>query len=493
MDIGSRKQLFVDDAIVESSNGIELAVNRPGKEGAAIVADRLWESGRVGTYSTVLHDGSLFRCYYDCTDRRGNWYYALALSVDGIHWHKPDLGLVEFRDSKANNILNLPANGCVFTDPGAPAEERFKYLAVAFTESSASEEQNRRWKEMYRSADEEGVHLFYSSDGVEWESYGRQVFPFVPDTHNMAFFDRRLNRYVAYLRGWWPPGEGRLRTVVRYEADDLTEPWQYDTSVEPYDVYEFLDEPHLPTVTKELPTVIEAGEGGPAPVDVYNPAVVQYEPDLYVAFPSFYRHFPDPPAGKYPNDGVLDLHFLFSRDGVEWHRPSPDPYVRLGAEGEPDSRQMYMSVGLIEQGGRLFQYYVGYDWTHGDQDMDVRPHSGALIRLAQRVDGFVSADASRGGGEIVTKPLAFAGSRMEVNVDASALGGLDVELQSAEGQVLNGYSAEQCDTVEGNQVAATVRWGGNSDVSSLAGRQIRARFVMRSAKLFAFRFVSCQS
>jgi hypothetical protein len=40
-----------------------------------------------------------------------------------------------------------------------------------------------------------------------------------------------------------------------------------------------------------------------------------------------------------------------------------------------------------------------------------------------------------------------------------------------------------------NDVAHVVRWKGNADVTPLAGRPIRLKIAMRSAKLYAFQFV----
>ena len=50
-------------------------------------------------------------------------------SSDGITWHKPELGLVDFRGSTANNlVIDDPdlVNFSPFLDPEAPAQERYK-------------------------------------------------------------------------------------------------------------------------------------------------------------------------------------------------------------------------------------------------------------------------------------------------------------------------------------------------------------------------------
>ena len=95
--------------------------------------------------------------------------------------------------------------------------------------------------------------------------------------------------------------------------------------------------------------------------DHYNPACVQYPwaENAYFLFPSAYRHFPEPPKGKYGNDGLTDIQMAVSRDGIAWTRLSREPYVALGVEGEVDCRQLYMADGMIRRGGKVFQYYGG--------------------------------------------------------------------------------------------------------------------------------------
>ena len=40
-----------------------------------------------------------------------------ATSKDGIVWSKPDLGLVEFRGNKANNLIDFPVGPKAFHEP----------------------------------------------------------------------------------------------------------------------------------------------------------------------------------------------------------------------------------------------------------------------------------------------------------------------------------------------------------------------------------------
>jgi hypothetical protein len=110
-------------------------------------------------------------------------------------------------------------------------------------------------------------------------------------------------------------------------------------------------------------------------------------------------------------------------------------------------------------------------------------------RFTIRLDGFVSAQASLDGGEIVTKPIVVAGTSLVVNYATSAAGSLRVELQDAAGNALDGHSLDDCPEHYGDSVAQTIHWQSGSDVSRLEGRPIRVRFVLGDADLYSFQFV----
>ena len=113
IDIGTRLELLVDNHLIESMEDVEQKLHPPSPREVAIVHDEPWEGNSSG-YHTVFRDGDLYRMYY-----RGHQYrveedyfgharrevICYAESKDGIHWEKPELGLVEFEGSKANNII----------------------------------------------------------------------------------------------------------------------------------------------------------------------------------------------------------------------------------------------------------------------------------------------------------------------------------------------------------------------------------------------------
>ena len=111
-----------------------------------------------------------------------------------------------------------------------------------------------------------------------------------------------------------------------------------------------------------------------------------------------------------------------------------------------------------------------------------------MRRYSMRIDGFVSLQAPLAGGEMVTQPVVFQGGRLQINYATSAAGGIWVELQGAGGTPLEGFSRSDCHEVFGDEVERTVHWQAGDDVSSLAGKPVRIRFVLKDADLFSFRF-----
>jgi len=472
IEVGSRKQLFLDSRFIEASEGVTLTMNPPAKIGPVLLPDRPWERRGLDVWSSVLEADGIYKMWYSCTSRKDQSFLCHATSEDGEHWEKPSLGLIEFKGSKNNNIVIQNENSAtVFLDPHASSDKRYK--AVGF-----------RWNVKGKT----GIHIHTSPDGIHWKISQRRVFSFCCDTADQAIWDTRLKKYVAYIRKWNP-----LRKVGRLEMDDILEPWPFEPAEKTkYTVVPISEntKKRFAVVTTEAPTAFEYDDGDPIESDHYNPAAIKYEwaEDAYFIFPSAYLHFPEPPIGKYSNAGLLDIQMAVSRDGIKYHRLSRSPYIGLSPEGAKDSKTLYMAVGILREGNRLLQYYIGYDCTHGEPKGG-KLRAGALCCAVQRLDGFVSADAAYRGGEIRTPKIQFKGRHLILNVDTSALGVVRVGILDEGGKEIPECSVDKCEAIHGNFIDHTVTWKGHSDLSSLTGKPIRLHFVMRSAKLYAFQFV----
>ena len=143
-------------------------VLRPGPEGA--------HDEVLLYYGTTLRIGDTFHLWYNGNYgpfanhigyERENCVICYATSRDGVNWEKPDLGLVEFKGSKKNNIvdLNEPAlwsTCCVVYDPDDPNPKR-------------------RFKMAYEAGLPKGLGklcVAFSPDGLRWTPYqGNPVGP----------------------------------------------------------------------------------------------------------------------------------------------------------------------------------------------------------------------------------------------------------------------------------------------------------------------------
>jgi hypothetical protein len=140
-------------------------------------------------------------------------------------------------------------------------------------------------------------------------------------------------------------------------------------------------------------------------------------------------------------------------------------------------------------GDELWIYYLGTNQDHsGGLDPAAKRQMTAISRAVLRLDGFMSAEAAYEGGWLITPPLVFEGSRLELNLDTGAGGVARVELLDAAGKPIPGYGLAQAGELNGNHVRMPVTWKGRADVSALAGKPVRLHIRMRAARLYAFQF-----
>ena len=108
LHLGTRLELFVDDTLIDEMNGLTQELHNPVPRAAAIVVDGAWESPHLG-YPTVFADGDTFKMYYRAMEasKTDSWPSgtAYAENRDGITWTKPQLGIADFRGSRANNLV----------------------------------------------------------------------------------------------------------------------------------------------------------------------------------------------------------------------------------------------------------------------------------------------------------------------------------------------------------------------------------------------------
>ena len=476
IDIGSRRELFVDQHLIETLDGVRLELHRPTRREVVFRTDAAWE-GNGSAYQSVFQDGDRFLMYYRGGHHPNSKAYqtsknswetlCVAESTDGILWTRPDVGIVEFDGSTKNNLIldkamveeirGSPAHTAVFkdTNPDCPDSERYKIVILG------------RPRGLYLMVSADGFHFRLKSDK-----------PFATDgafdSQNLMFWDSVGGVYREYHRKF----DQGVRGIVTAASKDsgifpkpewlkypgATEQALYTNQVQPY--Y------RAPHIFMGFP--MRYNDRGWSPSMTALPGLEE-------------RQFRSKQSGRYGTT-VTDAAFMTSRDGVTFKRwgeafirPGPatkdtwvygDNFIFWGMiqtkshlEGAPDEISLYATEGYWEGESTSFRHYT------------------------LRQDGFVSATAGWKGGHLQTKSVVFDGTQLELNFATSAAGSIRVEIQDTDGNPLDGYSLADCPEIFGDTIARTVVWKDDSkDVSILAEKPVRLLFELKDADLYSFRF-----
>ena len=178
-------------------------MNPPAKAGVVLRGDRPWDMGWISGAGTVIEDGGRYRMWYTglppvkrFEDDRFRLCY--AESKDGVHWEKPNLGIYEWRGSRANNILmetNIENAGGVFVDPTAPAAARYKLVAILNRTASPP--------------DGNGLYVYQSADGAALDAPSEASLPVHPRHRQHGVLRPTIEKIRRVPAGLGPASQGR--------------------------------------------------------------------------------------------------------------------------------------------------------------------------------------------------------------------------------------------------------------------------------------------
>lgn len=435
-DIGGRLELFVDAHCIQSMNGVRLVLHHPNRMEVALKLDASWD-GKYSGYFTVFPDGDLFRMYYRGWSelKGGEQVTCYAESEDGIHWVKPSLGLFEFKGSKENNII--------WKGPQEKGTHNFAPFKDARPGVSADQQ--------YKALGGRPPCAFVSADGIHWRYLLEDpvLTKGAFDSQNIAFWDPNRRKYVTYFRIF----KDGVRAVATATSDDFIH-WSD-------------------------PTPIDLGD---TPREhFYTNATLPYfrAPHYYFSFPKRFN----PNRKRLPEEseqGISEGIFLSSRDGFHFDRTFMEAFIRPGRDRLNWGDRSNMPVwGLLQTAPDEMSIYFSQNYGYPSQH---------IRRGVLRLDGIASAHAGYDGGELITKPIRFAGKRLILNYSTSASGSIRVEIQDAEGNPIPGFALADSRELYGDEIAEAYSWESGSEVASLAGKPVRLRFVMKDTDLYSYRF-----
>ena len=465
VQVGTQKQLFIDDHVIGEMSNVARQLNQPVKhEGNPIIAppspvqpdtEELIHLG-----GSVLYDEaeSVFKIWYEANNAtRSHGAVAYATSTDGMNWDKPCMNTIRFPEwvesgcsEGFNNFLFDETTISYYTE-----------LALCVFKDEHEVDPLRRYKMIFRKDDvgagTGSLWSAFSAEGLSWSREKSIVAD--ADSFHSVLWDPALGKYVLhsrYNRNKHPTLTPQ-RQVMQSESDDFDNWSTYGVIMKPDDL-------------------------DPADDEFYNMEWMPYE-GVFIGFISVFHIEAD----------RLDVQLAFSRDNRNWVRAgNRDVFIPNGPT--PGGYDYGMVWNILQHpivaGDEILIYYNGASGFHGAWGDKGSPPAvqGGVIALAKlRLDGFVSVNGSSGGGTLTTKKMTTDGDRLVVNADASD-GVVKVEILDLDGNVIDGFSQADCDVINGDRVRHTVTWSGRDDVGGLKGKVILLKFYLTNSQLYSFVF-----
>jgi len=530
-------QLFLDDYVVGRATGFDRVVHHPRAMGVVIPADKPWETCCTApNFFARRPDGTCIAFYnvlYWNPDPqsktqpdRAQQYdagTAYATSPDGIHWEKPNLGLVE-----------APAGIDWDKSPPLPAPKgisKENNLGVPFIIRDLGQLGNikdpaRRYALSYNGKAYFAAEIPDFLHDSNWTSkLVAAGGTFSPRGLALDFWDAQHEEWVGIAQNavpHWIPA----REIARFASKDLVH-WKSDIVLAPDP-----EDPHLEGYFDE-------------PMSMYP----FYADGIVFGLLSWFHGDRTHPDGglvlqktpEYPyiwpweRKGVNEMRITISRDGGRtWNRTcSRKAWVSHGTEEDSYDRLVLETSLPLRMGDEDWFYMCVFNGDHlttranAKQDTYYanRVRKGEIALYIQKHNRYVSlrapimreipiqANARPGDGRLggsnpkpvlITKPLLLAGKTLQLNVEANR-GVVRVAIASAEpvetlkgttlstaphmaeSQSLSGFSLDDCVPIHANSIEHTVQFKNGTTLESLSGRKVRLLFEMVDADLYGFR------
>ncbi len=467
-----------DDVSIPFTQNLKLEMRSPERHPANPVLRR----GKSGTpdswavqfYGSVIKEDGKYRMWYvaagdDRLDRSVSrsspWRVAYAESTDGVHWSKPNLGLVEYNGNRNNNLVSMEprlgtVNVKVLFDPDeAIADRRYKMGAhVWFPKNDV------RLGTLAPYGSEDGLHwkLLIDTEPVEAELPQKDMV--LPPLHFEPVGGLYKWDGLYYLSGQNAIAASRPyhgRVVREFVSPDFVN-WSHASAIG-----------FVRTQQHDLlgPGRSREGEQNHEAVSVWN------RNNVLVGISGIWH------GGKSWEDVTVDLGFVVSNDGVQFRQPAYEwTFLNRGGDGAWDQGGLLQGQGFENIGDRTFVYYGAWD-PRNWQGSPPRGGVGIATLPRDRFADLAVDETTTGSGnyqmaetvsEFVTKAVDLdnnASRRFYVNADGLGdRAALKIELLDHRLIPLPDFSGENAAVVRSSGFQTPVVWDGVEKLPELPNR-----------------------
>jgi len=496
-------ELFLDNQMIEVSPGVSRRLHPPKKHllNPVVRCDRWCDGNIIQPYTTMYDpEDKLFKMWSRTgSDRKslyvdGNAAYMLYFtSTDGVHWDKPDLGVMEVAGRRDHNIVFTSDSAAASTTAAGssgqpsfvvPSQSMPPQGKKAFFWGVNKHPHPRHAGEKFVALaivqdHRRGAHIVSSPDGIHWTCASAPFWQ-TPNDVSGKGDDCLMHLMYDHAKGKWVIYRRIIPEVIeRMVANDG------DRDRLPVDryyrSYAYAESDDLRKWTNHQ-FILSMDPDDPPDTELYQFGCHKLG-QTYVGYMSvFYLRTPQP----------INIHLATSRDGINFTRVCRgEPFVPHGPLGYYDYMAMACSQPEpIIVDDTVYLYYAALNFPHnGDftrADAEVVKCGAALATFKRdRFASLETSDLDRGPCRVVTKPFTVRHSKLFLNAATWMKGSIRVEVLTRDWQPIEGFAEPQAKSVQGDALDHPVRWTANSDLSKLAGQEIRLKFYMTRARLHA--------
>jgi hypothetical protein len=433
--------LFINDDEIAVRQDMYRMVQKPRRETVQplLTADGKAEGTAIG-YSCVVRDPAdgQYRLWYAVHE---DGLVRLAVSRDGLTWTKKGVVLPEERSGRCDNQAMVPVGRRV--DPFFRGAKLAGFCYFCHTNPGLAI----------------GLHTVRSMDGERLEVRTPGILPGVGDRSSLTY-DEVNDEYLLISRpcetvpGLRPGELVKPRVANLWKSPDLVHWTDYGIAVR----YDEFDPADLQIYGMQP---FRCGPGFLGLVEIYHAAIER-----------------------------LTTQLAWSDDGVRWDRVGGrETFLDLGGEGAWDSHWIVSTFNPpIPDGDRFRIYYTATSTQHASGLRHIRSLGLATIRQ----DGYVSLEAGRTEGRMVTRALPLE-RPMKLELNANVYSGyITAEVVAAvpgrDRQPVAGYEGEngRVESVDSTRIA--VSWKSRPAVQPVEGGKCYLRFTMKQGSFFSYRW-----